>query len=165
MKIFKLFATDLMQRQSDHLPQLYQHMIQHDHENTVSLLVKKRDVIGSDFYRCCQAFGKLSDKFNFEKFILEPLIGSILSSDDPFDPLYDLKDFYEKKDETRLVEVLKIELTKSKFDIKKLEMIEEIIPLGEEFSNRLQWLRKWFIRVFDNSDFWLDEAIKMWFFF
>ena len=144
MKIFKLFATDLMQRQSDHLPQLYYHMIQHDHENTVSLLVKKRDVIGSDFYRCCQAFGKLSDKFNFEKFILEPLIGSILSSDDPFDPLYDLKDFYEKKDETRLVEVLKIELTKSKFDIKKLEMIEEIIPLGEEFSNRLQWLRKWF---------------------
>ena len=76
-----------------------------------------------------------------------------ISSDDPFDPLYDLKDFYEKKDETRLVEVLKIELTKSKFDIKKLEMIEEIIPLGEEFSNRLQWLRKWFIRVFDNSDF------------
>ena len=63
------------------------------------------------------------------------------SSDDPFDPLYDLKDFYEKKDGTKLVEVLKTELTKSKFDIKKLEMIEEIIPLGDEFSNRLQWLR------------------------
>ena len=78
MKIFKLFATDLMQRQSDHLPQFYQHMMEHDHENTVMLLVKKRDVIGSDFYRCCQAFGKLSDQFNFEKFILEPLIGSIL---------------------------------------------------------------------------------------
>ena len=105
MKIFKLFATDLMQRQSDHLPLFYQHMIQHEHENVVTLLVKKRDVIGTDFYRCCQALGKLSDQFHFEKYILEPLIGSILESDDPFDPLYDLKDFYEKKDQNRLVEV------------------------------------------------------------
>ena len=112
MKIFKLFATDLMQRQSDHLPQFYHHMIHHDHENTVSLLVKKRDVIGGDFYRCCQAFGKLSDQFNFEKFILEPLIGSILRSVSILMPLSKLAETLK----ARLFNWLKRLKSDSRFD-------------------------------------------------
>ena len=48
-KIFKLFSTDLMQRQSTLLPNLYQKL--NRKESCVEILVENRDEIGSDFYR------------------------------------------------------------------------------------------------------------------
>ena len=104
--------------------------------------MEARIKLGSDFYRTCAAFVKLSDVYKFEK-LLPMLVTSILKSDDidvVSEGLYDLRDYAEEKRtldkvETCVKETLASQSTPPRVEI--MEAINNVIPLGDKAQHDL----------------------------
>ena len=100
--------------------------------------------LGSDFYRTCATFAKLSDVYKFDK-LLPMLVASILNSDDidkVSEGLYDLRDYAEKKKtlkkvETCVKETLASQSTQPRVEI--IEAINNVISLGDQARHDLVW--------------------------
>ena len=70
-KVCKISATDLMQRHRDTVLQAFFEKLSKQ-EDATELLISSRVQLGSDFYRTCAAFAKLSEIYKFDK-LLSPL--------------------------------------------------------------------------------------------
>ena len=107
-------------------------------------MIEARIELGSDFYRTCAAFAKLSDVYKFDK-LLPMLVASILNSDDidiVSEGLYDLRDYAEekktlKKVETCVKETLASQSTPPRMEI--IEAINNVISLGDQAQHDLVW--------------------------